>query len=168
MVYDHAAMLSIMTLISCGVPIGCCLASIIAEKGGRKLPIATAYTLSGAAAWTFAQVAAHFYLAALCGFMLSVFSMAAGFTLFSYTAESYATHMRATATGAHNGLARLSVAGFQYVIPVILAACGGAAGLNNDGIAALFATCAVLFLLPVPFLLLFGQRTGGKPLEEIS
>ncbi len=168
MVYDHAAMLTIMTLISCGVPAGCYLASLIADKGGRKLPIAATLTLSACAAYLFAQVSTHFYLVAACGFILSVFNMASNFMLFSYTAESYPTHMRNTSTGAHNGLARLSVSGFQYVIPVVLAAFGGTVGLINYDIPAIFITCAILFVLPVPFLLLFGQRTGGKSLEEIS
>jgi putative MFS transporter len=168
MVYDQTAMLTIMTLISCGVPAGCYLASLIADRGGRKLPMAATLTLAAVAACLFAHVSTHFYLAALCGFALSTFAMAAHFILFSYTAEAYETRMRNTATGAHNGMARLSVAGFQYVIPVILAAFGGTVGLVNYDIPAIFHTCAMLFILPVPFLLLFGTRTGGKALEEIS
>ncbi|MDR0465794.1 MAG: MFS transporter [Deltaproteobacteria bacterium] len=168
MVYDQAAMLTIMTIISCGVPAGCWLASLMADKGGRKLPIAAALTLSAISACLFARVAGHFHLAALCGFALSMFSLAANFMLFSYTAESYPTHMRNTAIGAHNGLARLSVSGFQYAIPVILAAFGGTAGLISYDIPAILYPCALLFVLPVPFLLLFGRRTGGKPLEDAS
>jgi putative MFS transporter len=76
--------------------------------------------------------------------------------------------MRNTATGAHNGLARLSVSGFQFVIPVLLTLFGGTVGLVNYDIPAIFTTAAVLFLFPVPLILLFGQRTGGKALEDIS
>jgi len=168
MLYDQATMLTIMTIISCGVPAGCYLASLISDKGGRKLPLALMYVLAAVMALLFAQFSTHFAIVALCGFLLSMFNMAGGFILFSYTAESYPTHMRNTATGAHNGIARLSVSGFQYVIPLILAAFGGTVGLVNYDIPAIFTTCAVMFLLPVPFALLFGRRTGGKSLEDIS
>ena len=168
MLYDQATMLTIMTIISCGVPAGCYLASIISDKGGRKLPLSIMYALAGVMALLFSVYSTHFYIVALCGFLLSVFNMAGSFIMFSYTAESYPTHMRNTATGTHNGIARLSVSGFQYVIPVILAAFGGTVGLINYDIPAIFMTCAILFFLPVPFTLLFGMRTGGKSLEDIG
>lgn len=168
MLYDQATMLTIMTIISCGVPAGCLLASFIADKGGRKLPLAATYSLAGVASLLFANFSTHFYLVALLGFLFSVFNMAGGFILFSYTAESYPTQMRNTAGGFHNGLARLAVSGFQYVIPVILATFGGTVGLINHDIPAIFTTCAIMFILPIPALLLFGQRTGGKSLEDIS
>jgi len=168
MLYDQAAMLTIMTIISCGVPAGCYLASLISDKGGRKLPMVLMYALAAVMALLFAQFSTHFAIVALCGFLLSVFNLAGGFIMFSYTAESYPTHMRNTATGAHNGIARLSVSGFQPVIPLILAGFGGTVGLVNYDIPAIFTTCAILFLLPLPFVLLFGHRTGGKSLEDIS
>ncbi|MDR0816457.1 MAG: MFS transporter [Desulfovibrio sp.] len=168
MLYDQATMLTIMTIITCGVPAGCFIASLFSDKGGRKIPLAVMFLLAGSAALLFSQFSTHIYLAALCGFLIAVFNMAGGFILFSYTAESYPTHMRNTATGTHNGLARLSVAGFQVVIPVILATFGGTVGLVNYDIPVIFKTCATLFILPVPFVLMFGRRTGGKSLEDIA
>jgi hypothetical protein len=56
----------------------------------------------------------------------------------------------------------LSVSGFQCVIPIILAVFGGTAGPGNDAIPAIFTTCAILFLLPTPFVLIFGKRTGAN------
>ena len=168
MLYDQKTMLTIMTIISCGVPAGCYLASLIADKGGRKIPLAIMFASASLAALLFAKFSTDFYLAAICGFLLSVFNMAGSFILFSYTAESYPTHMRNTAAGTHNGIARLSVSGFQYVIPVILAAFGGTVGLINYDIPAIFITCAILFALPVPIIILFGKATGGKSLEDIS
>jgi putative MFS transporter len=168
MLYDQATMLTIMTIISCGVPAGCYLASFISDKGGRKIPLALMYLLSAGMSLLFAFFSTNIHIVALCGFLLSVFNMAGGFILFSYTAESYPTKMRNTATGTHNGIARLSVSGFQFVIPVLLALFGGTVGLVNYDRPAIFTTAAVLFLLPVPCILLFGQRTGGKALEDIS
>jgi putative MFS transporter len=168
MLYNQATMLTIMTIISCGVPAGCYLASLISDRGGRKIPLAIMYLLASGMSVLFAFFSTNIHIVALCGFLLSVFNMAGGFILFSYTAESYPTPMRNTATGTHNGLARLSVSGFQFAIPVILALFGGTVGLVNLDIRAIFTTAAVLFFLPAPLILLFGQRTGGKALEEIS
>lgn len=168
MLYDQATMLTIMTIISCGVPAGCYLASLISDKGGRKIPLIVTFLLAGVMSLLFAKFSTQFYLVALCGFLLSVFNMAGNFITFSYTAESYPTHMRNTATGTHNGVARLSVSGFQYVIPMILATFGGTVGLINYDIPAIFTTVSILYFLPLPLVLLFGRRTGGKSLEEIS
>ena len=168
MLYDQATMLTIMTLITCGVPVGCFLTSYISDKGGRKIPLMGTALCASAMAVLFALFYDHVYIAAVCGFLLSVFYMSCGFIISSYSAESYPTHMRNTAIGIHNSIARLSVSGFQYVIPVILATFGGTVGLVNYDIPAVFITCAILFALPVPFVLFFGQRTGGRSLEDIS
>jgi len=85
--------------------------------------------------------------------------MAGSFLLFSYTAESYPTRMRNTATGFHNGLARLSVSGSQIFIPLIHTA---------YGFTGIFTAVGILFFAPVIPLLLWGLRTGGKSLEEIE
>ena len=98
-------------------------------------------------------------LLTLLGFTVTAFVMSMGFTLFSYTAESYPTRMRNTATGFHNGLARLSVSGSQFFIPMIHA---------SYGFAGIFTSVAVLFFLPVIPLLIWGQRTGGRSLEDIE
>lgn len=168
MLYDQATMLTIMIIISCGVPAGCFLASVIADKGGRKLPLAFVFFMAAAMSLLFAYSYSNIYVVALSGFLLSVFNLAGSFILFSYTAESYPTHMRNTATGTHNGLARFSVSGFQLFVPMIISTFGGIVGLINYDIPAVFITCAILFILPVPLILIFGQRTGGKSLEDIS
>ena len=168
LVYDQKAMLTIMTIISCGVPAGCYLASLIADKGGRKIPLIAAYVAAAVMSFLFGQFSTHFYIVAACGFFFSVFNLAGSFILFSYTAELYPTRMRNTATGMHNGLARLSVSGFQFVIPMILATFGGVVSMVNYDIPAIFTTCSIMFVTPLLFIALFGPRTSGKSLEDIS
>jgi putative MFS transporter len=136
--------LTAMTVISIGVPAGCFLASLVADLGGRKLPLAALAVLAAIFALIFASVQSLVLLTLL------------GFTL---TAESYPTRMRNTATGFHNGLARLAVSGSQCFIPMIHAA---------HGFAGIFTTVAILLFLPVIPLLLWGRRTGGRSLEEIE
>ncbi|GHU91793.1 hypothetical protein AGMMS49925_07890 [Deltaproteobacteria bacterium] len=50
--------------------------------------LAVMFLLAAGAALLFARFSTQIYLVALCGFLLSVFNMAGGFILFSYTAES--------------------------------------------------------------------------------
>ncbi|MBB5346306.1 putative MFS transporter [Desulfoprunum benzoelyticum] len=150
--------LTAMTIISIGVPVGCFLNSLVSDMGGRKTPLAILGVLAAVAALVFGGMKSLVMLT-LLGFTVTVFNMALNFILFSYTAESYPTRMRNTATGFHNGLARLSVSASQPLIPIIHQA---------YGFAGIFTSVAVLFFLPIIPLLLWGQRTGGKSLEEIE
>jgi putative MFS transporter len=150
--------LTAMTIISIGVPVGCFLTSLVSDLGGRKLPLAILGILAAVSALIFGGMSSLVMLT-IAGFTVTVFNLALNFTLFSYTAESYPTRMRNTATGFHNGLARLSVSASQPFIPMIHAA---------YGFLGIFASVAILFFLPVIPLLIWGKRTGGKSLEEIE
>ena len=150
--------LTAMTIISIGVPLGCFLSSLVADKGGRKIPLACLFVGASITAFIFGGMKTLIMLTA-AGFMVTVFNMAGSFLLFSYTAESYPTRMRNTATGFHNGLARLSVSGSQFFIPLIHTA---------YGFTGIFTAVAILFFAPVIPLMLWGLRTGGKSLEEIE
>ena len=167
-VYSQNDMLTLMTLISCGVPVGCLLASRISDLGGRKLPLCAMFIGCSISAFLFGQFAEHFYITAALGFLLSVFNLAGSFILFSYTAELYPTRMRNTATGFHNGLARLSVSAFQPVVPIIIATFGASSGFMSSDIGAVFTTISILMLVSVPAIFLFGMRTGGRSLEDIT
>ena len=165
---NKAIMLQAMVLISCGVPAGCFFSSRIADLGGRKIPLAAMLTCAGIVALAFANFTDNIYVSAGLGFALSVFNMAASFILFSYCAESYPTRLRNTATGLHNGLARFSVTGAQMVVPLVITTLVGPELLFSDSINGVFTLVAFLFVLPVPFILLFGLKTSGRSLEDIS
>ena len=92
-------------------------------------------------------------------FLLTMLIMASGFVAFTYTAESYPTRMRNTATGFHNALARLAVAGIQPIIPMIF---------KSYSFSGVYYFFVILTLIPVFIVGPWGQRTGGKSLEEIS
>lgn len=156
--FTVADSLTASTIISIGVPVGCFLASFVSDLGGRKIPLLCLGALCAAFAFVFAYLDS-FALLVGCGFLFNVFIMAVSFVLFSYTAESYPTKMRNTATGFHNGLARLSVSAVQPVIPIIHKAAGFSGVFNAVGL---------LFVLPIIPVLLWGMRTGGKSLEDIK
>jgi len=156
--FTVADSLTASTIISIGVPVGCFLASFVSDLGGRKIPLLILGALCAVFAFIFAHVDA-FTLLVTCGFLFNVLIMAVSFVLFSYTAESYPTKMRNTATGFHNGLARLSVSASQPIIPVIH---------NAYGFSGVFSSVGLLFCLPIIPVLLWGLRTGGKSLEDIK
>lgn len=149
--------LTATTIISIGVPAGCFLASLVSDLGGRKIPLMALGVLCGLGGFTFAFMDSFIGLTA-AGFILSLFNLAINFVLFSYTAESYPTKMRNTATGFHNGVARLSVSASQPLIPMIFSA---------FGFVGVFSAVGIFYLLPVVPLLIWGMRTGGKSLEDI-
>lgn len=156
--FSVADSLTATTIISIGVPVGCFLASLVSDLGGRKIPLMVLGILCGLGGLAFAYMDGLAGLTA-AGFTLSVFNLAVNFILFSYTAESYPTRMRNTATGFHNGLARLSVSASQPLIPIIH---------QSYGFAGVFNSVGILYLIPVIPLLIWGMRTGGKSLEEIE
>ena len=108
--------------------------------------------------YTFTQMEGLIPLTA-AGFALISCCMAMGFISFSYIAESYPTRMRNTAVGIHNGVGRFCTSFMQKQVPIIFAA-GGFAGVYNS--------VAIMLLAPLLIVLIFGMRTGGKSLEEIS
>jgi putative MFS transporter len=150
--------LTAMTIISIGVPFGCFINSLVSDMGGRKVPIIAMMILAAVFALIFGSMQSLVPLT-IVGFIVSSCNMALGFSLFSYTAESYPTRMRNTATGFHNGLARLSVSASQPLIPIIH---------QLYGFMGIFTSVAILFFLPLIPLILWGKRTSGKSLEEIE
>ncbi|MEG6513999.1 MFS transporter [Desulforamulus ruminis] len=146
------------TILMIGVPVGCFLASLISDKGGRKIPLAILAVLISLCAVIFGQVNG-FIPIVCCGFVLIACVMALGFVSFSYIAEQYPTKMRNTATGFHNASGRMATSVIQLAVPVVFA---------QHSFAGVYNMVALLVLLPVVPLLIWGMRTGGKSLEEIS
>ncbi len=150
--------LTVSMVISIGVPVGCYLSSLVSDRGGRKIPLVCLFAAGSVLSLIFGHLTGYLSIM-LVGFALSVSNMASSFILFSYAAESYPTKMRNTSTGFHNGLARLSVSAMMSIIPLISA---------SHGFSGVFNTAASLLIIPVLPILLWGMRTGGKSLEEIS
>lgn len=145
-------------ILMIGVPFGCYIASLISDRGGRKIPLVAITALGAAFAYIFTQIEGFVPLTVV-GFCLIACCMAMGFISFSYIAESYPTRMRNTAVGIHMAAGRFCTSFMQKQVPIIFAA-GGFAGVYNS--------VALMLLAPLLIVLLFGLRTGGKSLEEIS
>lgn len=145
-------------ILMIGVPAGLYFSSLISDKGGRKIPLAVLCVLAGVLSLIFGRVSGFIPVVSV-GFVLIACVMAFAFISFSYIAESYPTKMRNTATGIHNATGRLMTALFQPMIPVIFA---------QYKFVGVYTTVALLLCLPVLVVLIWGMRTGGKSLEEIS
>jgi putative MFS transporter len=145
-------------IIMVGVPVGCYFSSLISDKGGRKTPIMAVSIVAGLLGFLFAT-RESFVEIVILGFVITALIMAISFMMFSYAAESYPTRMRNTATGLHNGIARLSVAAFQVLIPIIFA---------KYSFSGVFNVFGVMMILPMLVVGLWGARTSGKALEDIQ
>mgnify|MGYP003814644757 CR=1 FL=1 len=156
--FSIADSLMATTIIQIGVPVGLYINALVADKGGRKIPMIIISILCGLAGAAFGNVDGYWPLI-ITGFISTALVMASGFMGFSYCAESYPTRMRNTATGLHNGLARLSVAVAQPIIPIIYA---------KYSFAGVFDAFALMMSLPMIVIGVWGMRTGGKALECIE
>lgn len=145
-------------ILMIGVPVGCYIASLISDKGGRKIPLSIMCTLIGVFSLIFGQVSG-FALIVTVGFALIACVMATGFITFSYIAESYPTKMRNTTTGFHNAMGRLATSGVQLLVPVVF---------SMYSFAGVYDMVTILCWLPVAVVMIWGMRTGGKSLEEIG
>jgi Sugar phosphate permease len=155
---DVAECLRASFALMIGVPVGLYISSLVSDKGGRKIPLAILATLTAVLAFVFGHMNG-FVPIVIVGFALIACVMAFGFTSFSYIAESYPTKMRNTATGTHNAMGRFATSGFQLLIPVLFA---------QYKFAGVYTAVAIMMILPVIVLLIWGMRTGGKSLEDIS
>ncbi|MDQ7094576.1 MFS transporter [Desulfosporosinus sp. PR] len=150
--------LTASSLLMFGVPAGCYLSSLIADKGGRKIPMAVMAISVAVLAVIFGQIKG-FAPIVICGFLLIAVNMAMNFITFSYIAENYPTKMRNTSTGIHNSAGRLATSVLQLYIPIVFA---------QYKFTGVYNMVAILVCIPVIVLLLWGLKTGGKSLEEIS
>jgi len=145
-------------ILMIGVPVGCYIASLISDKGGRKLPLCATAVAGSFFGLLFSQVTT-FLPAVLFGFCLIACIMSLSFISYSYIAESYPTKMRNTSVGIHLAGGRFATSFMQPLVPVIFA---------GSGFVGVYSVVAALLVLPVFVVLMWGMRTGGKSLEEIG
>jgi len=140
-----------------GVP-GFLAAAWLVEAWGRKGTCIA--TLLGSAA------ACYSYGTASSQTQLVVFGLCMQFCLFgmwsvlyAYTPELYPTRIRATGAGFASAVGRLGSLLGPYIVGVVLPA-AGTAGVFSLGAGAFIAAAAIVLIL--------GEETRGRALEEIS
>ena len=133
-------------ILMIGVPVGCALSGLVADKGGRKIPLSVLTIGVAVFAMAFALVRG-FWPSVITGFLMNVFVMSSSFTSYPYMAESYPTQMRNTACGIHNAAGRFASSFMQVLVPVIFA---------MRGVSGVYMTVAALMVLPAIAILVFG------------
>jgi putative MFS transporter len=133
-------------------------AAFMIDRIGRKLWFAVASLLCAAGMlvlWAFGLSTAGLLLA-LVG---SVTNMSSGFILYLYTPELYPTHNRSIGVAAATCWGRIAAIIGPYAIGLILTAFG------LRGVYLMFGVTALVGAVTAA---LYGVRTEGRALEEIS
>lgn len=157
--FTLAQSLSAGTAFMLGGPVGLFLSSFVSDKGGRKIPIGIGSLILAVLTAVFATLGNVYVTVMIIAFLLNALIMGVGFINMAYVAEHYPTKMRNTSVGFINASQRFGVSGSQLLIPLIMA---------GVGFKGLFLGIAALYALGALVVLFFGERTGGKSLEEID
>lgn len=155
--FELTIALNIMAISWWGMPVGNLSAATVTDKGGRKVPLAVFQILNGVAfivcgLWAIPAVIA------VAQFLSRLFGGGAASMLYTYQAESYPTYIRSNAVGLVSGFSRMLAALSVFIVPPILAAYGWL-GMNLIN--------AAIIIIPTIVLLIWGEKTGGKSLEEL-
>ena len=145
-------------LVSFGSPIGNYLAAAFTDKGGRKIPIIVYSVLVGVMTILFGTIKLPMMIVFI-GFVVRVLMDGVFVLMWSYLAEAYPTHIRNSGTGFIYSTGRLLTAGAMLVVPIIF---------KQFGYEVLFTIIGGLFLLVAVVTGMWGERTAGRSLEEIT
>lgn len=140
-----------------GIP-GFLLASYLLDRLGRRPVVVGAMLLSAVMAYFYGNASSVVELIAF-GSPMQFFLFAMWSAMYSYTPEVFSTHARATGCGTASTLGRIGALIGPSLVPIILVAWGQ---------AAVFAVCAVFFVLAAGVVLVLGPETRHKVLEELS
>jgi putative MFS transporter len=145
-------------LITLAFPIGPLLSSIIAEKYERKWQIVAAAVGTAVFGMLFATHTSSLGLAVL-GILIILMNSLLGYCSHAYQSELFPTRMRARAVGFVYSWGRLSTAFTSLIIGFLF---------QRYGTPGVFAFIAFAMLAVVVSVGVFGPRTRGLTLEQIS
>jgi len=145
-------------LITLAFPIGPLLSSIIAEKYERKWQIVAAALGTAVFGMLFATHTASLGLAVL-GILIILMNSLLGYNLHAYQSELFPTRIRARAVGFVYSWGRLSTAFTSLIIGFLF---------QRYGTSGVFVFIASAMLIVVVSVGVFGPRTRGLTLEQIS
>ena len=93
------------------------------------------------------------------GILLSVSNILMSIGFHAYQSEIFPTHARARAVGLVYSFSRLSTAFSGYLIAFVL---------QSSGVTGVFLTISAMLALAAFVIWIYGPRTDGKSLEDIS
>jgi putative MFS transporter len=145
-------------LIALAAPLGPLLAIRVADRAERKWQIVGSAICIGVFGLLFAQQRNPAWLIA-CGVMLTCSNNWMSFAFHAYQTELFPTRVRAQAVGFVYSWSRLSAIFSSFLIAFCL---------RDFGVFGVFALIALSMLAVVLSIGIFGPRTRGLALEEIS
>jgi putative MFS transporter len=145
-------------VIAIAAPIGPALGLLFTDRIERKWIVSGAALAIAASGLAFTQ--AHGMAGVIaCGVALTLANNILSFAYHGYQPELFPTRVRAQAVGFVYSFSRLSTMFSAFVIAAILK------GFGSPGVFVFIAGCMIVVALVVG---VFGPRTRGLPLEQIS
>ena len=139
-------------------PIGPLLCALIADRTERKWQVVSAAIGTATFGLLFAQQTTTVLLI-VCGMFITLSNNLLSYSLHAYQAELFPTRIRARAIGFVYSWSRLSTIFTSFMIAFFLE------NFGTKGVFAFIATCMLMVVLSIG---VFGPRTRGLALEEIS
>ena len=133
-------------------------AAVLVEKIGRKATLAGFLGACAVCAYCFGQSGSTLEIM-LWGSLMSFFNLGAWGVLYTYTPELYPVRFRAFGSGWAGAVGRIG----GIVAPMVVAGMSG-----SGGFARIFVMFAVVLAAVVLVIVLLGEETKGRTLEEIS
>ena len=163
--YDLVRSFGFVLLITLAQVPGYFSAAYLVEKWGRK-PTLVAYLLGCAAATLIFGLRglgaeASGMELVLWGALVSFFNLGAWGVVYGYTPELYPTANRGSGAGWAAGVGRIGGIVGPYLVGVML-------GGDGVGVVAVFSMFAAVLLIIAANVLLLGEETKGRTLDEIS
>lgn len=149
----------VMTMTLAQIP-GYFSAAYLVDKIGRK-PTLTMYLIGTAISAYFFGQSTDVQTILLMGSLMSFFNLGAWGLVYTYTPELYPTHARATGSGWAAGFGRIGGIAAPIVVGIMI----GSYHLSSQSVFLMFT--AVLILTAINVIVL-GEETKGKPLDETS
>jgi len=156
--FDVAHSLLFSALSFLGYPIGSALSIPIMERVQRKWLIVAAAAGMAVFGLAFGHATGSVAIP-LLGFCYTAISNVFSNAYHTYQAEIFPTSLRATAAGTGYSLSRLATAAMPYLLLPLL---------DAQGATAVFLVVALAMVLLILITAVFGPRTTGRSVDEIS
>ena len=158
--YDETQSFRFILLITLAQVPGYFTAAYLVEKIGRRATLAPFMILCAVASYFFGSAASGSQII-VWGCLVSFFNLGAWGVTYGYTPELYPTPLRATGSGWAAAFGRVGAFAAQPMVGLLI-------GILGAGFHAVFAMFAGVLAAGALGVILLGEETRGRSLEEIS
>ncbi len=150
--------LAFTVLIAITAPLGPVIGFVIGDRIERKWMIVGSMAVLSTVGLVFGATRMPALLIA-CGMLLTTFQNIMSYSYHAYQAELFPTRIRAKAVGFVYSFSRMSQIANAFIIAFVL---------GRYGASGVFMLIALAYLIVMSVVTVFGPRTSGRALEEIS